>query len=748
LLNNNASIHSFIAGEKEKFHDLQHLLNQDNVNLNVGLDIIRNASAQLHSLPAYHHGNTHPSNTKEQTMKFNTNLIDIAHHNINGIKRDKDAFLRLNEALIDTTILTINETNLNERDGKFLEQSMALTKKFFWSRSNLDKRKGYGVAIGIDTKWEKYVGKVTRCGGYALSITLYMKQCKITITTIYKEPNNPEAADKIIEYLNKEVFKGYRVEGNHYHIITGDLNSTINEALDRQISSRSQKQNTRKTKAGNSKDTQAHIKTKHNCGSNGSRKILHWLKDKGFLDTFRECHPTSRAYTWRREDSTSRIDYIWVSNNWHNLLLSADIKDQLLITDSDHKIITCTLNTSDIIKNQSQAQETKMNYNRRIFQYDMATSKHYERFEQGINFMLNDDETKINKVYNNSNIPDQTKVNTLWGMYSTIIKVAAEAHIPNKVVSTKLEGTRQKTPTVPRHFYKDLRLIRILIKICRENLGLPPDHNTKQKFDNVCANINIQYELQSDKLPSIPELWNSEFMTKAIKAGTCIKDMMKKVRLEKEVTQIMEFVDKRASIIQENQSTMLNSLLNRTKDRIVIDRLMIKPEGSNKEILITDEKQILKECRTQFVELTKTRRHGFDNITPTWKKAYEPITTISSSIYGDLMSAPTLAEWQQLLNGTSNDSAPGASNIGYAMLKKCGVRMTQELLKFGELIFTSGCIPITWKHSSIFPIPKPKEWRYNLGNTRPIILLECLRKMYVRILNQRLGAICLEHNIL
>ena len=44
--------------------------------------------------------------------------------------------------------------------------------------------------------------------------------------------------------------------------------------------------------------------------------------------------------------------------------------------------------------------------------------------------------------------------------------------------------------------------------------------------------------------------------------------------------------------------------------------------------------------------------------------------------------------------------------------------------------------------------PKPKPWEYNLNNTRPITLLECLRKVLVKLVNKRLQNVLSKHNIL
>src|SRR5204863_157997 len=47
-----------------------------------------------------------------------------------------------------------------------------------------------------------------------------------------------------------------------------------------------------------------------------------------------------------------------------------------------------------------------------------------------------------------------------------------------------------------------------------------------------------------------------------------------------------------------------------------------------------------------------------------------------------------------------------------------------------------------------FPIPKPQEWEAQLQNTRPITLLETMRKCFVKVLNNRLSSILTSHQVL
>jgi len=45
-------------------------------------------------------------------------------------------------------------------------------------------------------------------------------------------------------------------------------------------------------------------------------------------------------------------------------------------------------------------------------------------------------------------------------------------------------------------------------------------------------------------------------------------------------------------------------------------------------------------------------------------------------------------------------------------------------------------------------IPKPKNWNKNIDITRPIVLIETARKLFTKILTNRLEIACRHHNIL
>ncbi|GBC35413.2 RNA-directed DNA polymerase from mobile element jockey-like [Rhizophagus irregularis DAOM 181602=DAOM 197198] len=86
---------------------------------------------------------------------------------------------------------------------------------------------------------------------------------------------------------------------------------------------------------------------------------------------------------------------------------------------------------------------------------------------------------------------------------------------------------------------------------------------------------------------------------------------------------------------------------------------------------------------------------------------------VSSSIYDSLMNPPTLDEWLSTVSSTPNAD-----------------------------------IPDLWRQAMVFPIPKPHEWKCQLKNTRPITLLEVIRKSLVKLFYNRLSTIMASHHVL
>lgn len=88
------------------------------------------------------------------------------------------------------------------------------------------------------------------------------------------------------------------------------------------------------------------------------------------------------------------------------------------------------------------------------------------------------------------------------------------------------------------------------------------------------------------------------------------------------------------------------------------------------------------------------------------------------------------------------------SKISNEMLKHMGDSIKKITLKLANIYMQVSDIPEEWRHALLYPIPKTMDWEYSLTKTRPIILLETLRKVVVKIITKRLSKIIADHNIL
>src|SRR5437762_1011572 len=101
-----------------------------------------------------------------------------------------------------------------------------------------------------------------------------------------------------------------------------------------------------------------------------------------------------------------------------------------------------------------------------------------------------------------------------------------------------------------------------------------------------------------------------------------------------------------------------------------------------------------------------------------------------------------------VVKNSSNKFMAGNSGVRYQMIKDASKKVHELLTQLANLCFTAQLVLTQWKLTSLFPIPKPKNWNYNIANTQLILLIECVWKLTVKALNNRLSNIFTSHNVL
>src|SRR6266542_6126648 len=109
---------------------------------------------------------------------------------------------------------------------------------------------------------------------------------------------------------------------------------------------------------------------------------------------------------------------------------------------------------------------------------------------------------------------------------------------------------------------------------------------------------------------------------------------------------------------------------------------------------------------------------------------------INTDIYKDLMQIPSWDEWLNTVKELPSGKEAGKSGISYEMIKHLSEDMQISVYNLVCASISTGRIPDAWNEATVYPIPKPKPFNANLSNTRPITLLETVRKITVSIINK------------
>jgi len=198
--------------------------------------------------------------------------------------------------------------------------------------------------------------------------------------------------------------------------------------------------------------------------------------------------------------------------------------------------------------------------------------------------------------------------------------------------------------------------------------------------------------------------------------------------------------------IQTNQSQWIASALNREHNSVVIDKL-VKYDNEGRTHMLTDPVEIADEATNTFNRQFRKHNTKLQSMSTMWQNIYKRNTQNSEHLKS-LSSPITVEEWNSMVRQLNMESAAGPSAIQYKMVKKFSYETNQFIITFINLTLELGIIPAGWKCSNIYPIPKPHKFNYEMVNTRPIALLDVIRKCATKIITSRISNALSEHQIL
>ena len=169
-------------------------------------------------------------------------------------------------------------------------------------------------------------------------------------------------------------------------------------------------------------------------------------------------------------------------------------------------------------------------------------------------------------------------------------------------------------------------------------------------------------------------------------------------------------------------------------------------------------RQSVNESKPAFIDYCRTTLPPalYGTIDALWEGFTSPWTSVSDSecsrrlqsASSILSECPSLSEFTNAIS-RSPSSSPGVSGLSFSHIKLWSPTTVQKVHQYLCLLWNNHhLIPDHWHWKLLCPIPKADKDPQVLDNLRPIMLVECLRKLWVGIVIHRLSTFLTKENFL
>src|SRR6266498_1931297 len=645
--------------------------------------------------------------------------LKFATFNVNGLNSSdsiKQQLLLDTMELQNIQICGISETNLNDRSSKLIYKNDSKYQAFF--TGNQKNNHGSGTGIIMTKDLAKYVQRYQGFEGRVMHVDMYMRgNVKLRVIQIYSYAKHTSATKQNAIRLNNYV--KLIIEEAHqkqfYFVVMGDFNLNY-----------SSYKTLRQTNA---------------LVTNWKYQLLNHVYDKCvevtelLSDKILDTHFPYDIYK-----RSSKLDYIWVSNNLAPLIIDYEIAPPTLFK-YDHYSVEFRMWASELFCKKQHAKLKQQRIYKTRYLYNDMTDDDWAKYTSQTKFicdvMYMKDET----------YDDVSAINRQWDDIQYAIKLAAKDNIKQRTSVIKDDPHLIKNSEL----HQNLRYLqKLLYKINRaakhQDLSFITPVNTPSWINIKAKLFAISQEFETQiNLPelSVPTLMQFNVQVKEL-YNIVLMDYKIQMRAYQN-EQIKSFVQRRCDDLKDNQKRMIDSIANREMKSIVIDRLVI--DQNNDLSLITDPTSIKRLVNEHFQTCPGVVNRD-KPIPEDWVTQYSPKEDIDETIYDNLMLEPTWEEWICAIGSLPKGKATGPSGISNEMLLHIDDSLQQAIWKLACACMRNNTMPDAWRLANIYPIPKPKPWECRLNNTRPITLLKTTCKAFVSILNKRLANIFVKNNVL
>ena len=651
---------------------------------------------------------------------FIDNSFSIATNNVCGLCETVKQNLLMNFILEHKfDIVGLCETKLKKRTAELLYKND--TNFMFWWSCDDANQASTGVGLLVKKQYAQYIQQVDGYKGRVIYAKFYMKgRFKLMIINVYIQAHDLQPAEKadcykfILSLLDSAAKEQCKV------ILLGDFNVDLKNYYSRVNS--------------------AHRLLK-------KFNLVKSLISRRFKDASSVFH-SAPLDTWIRGVNRSRLDYIWVLRDLLPELLYSDTFSSH-IYETDHKWVRAYFLGNGIFSRPSVSLMRRHQSTVSRIDYSKVTPEIWATFAEATDkFVINHP-----TLCAQSHLASVKKLNGVWNQIRQGIQLAADSCLPKtKLVSSE----KQRLPPFLLIWNQRLRaLSTLLLRLTVKKINHLEFPLTHPRHWRSCISPFLSCIFETcEALSYTPSSFSllDLVSTSVLIAKPFIVELFKLVHVQCKVSedqyksaQMTFFIEQRCQDLIHNQKRMISSILDTTRRRITLDRVLVaKPGGAR---LLT-EPDLIDEALISHFQTVAGGVHEEKVLPDQWRRQYAPKVDVKERWYCGVMSPISIDEWSSTLSGLPNGKAAGLSRVSNEMLKHCGPLMTNACRVLLNLCLVMSDIPGEWRQAMVYPIPKPKEWQCNLNNTRPITLLEVLRKALVKIVNKRLSQVLVKRSVL
>ena len=577
--------------------------------------------------------------------------------------------------------------------------------------------------------------------GHAVGVCFrFQGNVKLWVFSIYV-PTSPRTAGEaetahLWTALSRKLQK-ITAKPNRYVVLLGDFNATLNPSIDRSSDG---------------------LATPHTA-TEPETPMLQGLLARGYVDAYRLLHPfeTRNHYTFASHNrkSKARLDLCLTSSTLATSVMQSDVvfDDDIAAINSSHGALVTDISTVVWCDRWARTKATQLMRNRAQRAYDSTLL---------INTRAPAD--KWLDFRNRSDLavtPDmcRTADNVRAGLGSPATRLARVEHLGLELTEnlTKLAketlGTRRRTlrrkPQASRNTRSRCQNLGMIVATHRQHLKTEP--RSQHAIERAQRILQPSDPLYPPANAATDNDRYDEWLANLRMELSTERSLAKRQAAQAKREIIQAAQQKRCEDLFSNLSGFVKNAMSRPRDRVQIDRVSVVNEESGVPLqeYSGDPTVILSKTKEVFSNWTSPRNPQVATLLqdPFWQQIYQPRQDIAEDVWEPLLQPVTPKELASILHAVAGGKSPGPSQLSYDLLRNADPAVTDTLLAVVNEVIQLSDMPSSWLQHDICPIPK-KGWNGDINRTRPIALVEVLRKVVEKVINTRLAVILESRGVL